>query len=154
MNTHPFRQAGQMIDLCCVYLYVRRIWLYDTIIAGTRFRMNLHSTFKSFLNVKYLLSGDSDEIWCLSNCNGTWTVNHLVRKETLNHLATQLVKWLGCFVSTCSSTVFDWRFLSCQVHVWEWIHTLELLEYHWISCSSHGVFLNLSDCKRTWTHSH
>ena len=38
-------------------------------------------------------------MWSLSDSNGIWTRNHLVRKRTLNHL-TKLAKWLGHVVST------------------------------------------------------
>ena len=57
------------------------------------------SILYSCLNVKELLSQSRREIWNLSDCNWTRAHNHLVRKQTLNHLA-KLVKWLGCAVST------------------------------------------------------
>ena len=59
----------------------------------------------------------------LSDCNGTKIPNHLVCKQTLNHLA-KLVKWLNCVVSTYLYNTFDCMFLSCHVRVSEWIHTL------------------------------
>ena len=59
----------------------------------------------------------------LSDCNGTRTHNHLIRKRTLNHFA-KLAKWLSCVVSTYLSGAFDCMFLSCHVRVSEWIHTL------------------------------
>ena len=34
-----------------------------------------------------LFAGDRRQIWSLSDCNCTRTQNHLVRKQTLNHLA-------------------------------------------------------------------
>ena len=49
------------------------------------------STIYSFLNVEELLAQNGGDIWNLSDCNGTWTHNHLVRKRTLNDLA----KWLS-----------------------------------------------------------
>ena len=39
------------------------------------------------MNVKELLARNRCNIWSLSDCNGTWTHNHLVRNRTLNHLA-------------------------------------------------------------------
>ena len=36
------------------------------------------------LNVKERLARNRRGIWCLSDCNGTRTHNHLVRKRTLN----------------------------------------------------------------------
>ena len=40
-NTQPFRQTGQMIELCYEYLPVWWIWLCVLIISRTRFRVNL-----------------------------------------------------------------------------------------------------------------
>ena len=51
-----------------------------------------------------------------SNCNGTQTHNHLVCKQTLNHLTT-LAKWLSCLVCTHLYGAFDCMFLSCHVRV-------------------------------------
>ena len=55
------------------------------------------SSFYSCLNVKELLTQSKQEIWSLSDWNGTWTHNYLVRKQTLNHLAklANLAKWLS-----------------------------------------------------------
>ena len=43
MNTQPFSQTGQMIELCYEYLSVWCIWLYVLIMSRTRFRVNPHS---------------------------------------------------------------------------------------------------------------
>ena len=48
------------------------------------------STLYICLNVKELLAWKRRDIWSLSDCNGTRTQNHLVRKRTFNHLT----KWL------------------------------------------------------------
>ena len=53
------------------------------------------STLYSYLNVKELLAWSRCKIWSLGDCNWTWTQNHLVHKQTLNHLA-KLAKWLSC----------------------------------------------------------
>ena len=45
------------------------------------------STLYSCLNVKELLARNRREIGSLSDCSGTQTHNHLIRKRTLNHLA-------------------------------------------------------------------
>ena len=45
------------------------------------------STLYICLNVKELLAQNRRDIGTLSDCNGTRTRNHLVRKRTLNHLA-------------------------------------------------------------------
>ena len=61
----------------------------------------------------------------ISDCNGSRTHYHLVRKRTLNHLA-QLTEWLGWVVSTYLYGAFDCMFLSYHVPVSEWIHALYL----------------------------
>ena len=45
------------------------------------------STLCSFLNIKECLAWIRWEIWSLSDWNWTRTHNHVVRKQTLNHLA-------------------------------------------------------------------
>ena len=54
------------------------------------------------LNVEDLLARSRREIWSLSDCNWTWTYNHLVRKRRLKHLA-KLTGQLGQMVE-CSFT--------------------------------------------------
>ena len=44
------------------------------------------STIYSCLVVKEHLARNRREIWSSSDCNGTRTHNHLVRKQTLNYL--------------------------------------------------------------------
>ena len=62
------------------------------------------STLYSFLNVKELLARSRREIWRLSDCNWTRTQNHLVRKQTFNHLA-KLTCWV--FVYELSGSGFE-----------------------------------------------
>ena len=57
------------------------------------------STLYICLNVKEFLAWNRREIWSLSDCNWTRTHDHLVRKRTLNHLAS-LAKWLSVRLST------------------------------------------------------
>ena len=57
--------------------------LYDCMF----FSCQSESTLYRCLNVKELLARSRREIWRLSDCNWTWTENHLVCKRTLNHLA-------------------------------------------------------------------
>ena len=92
------------------------------------------STLYSCLNLKELIAGNRREIWSLSNCNGTRTHNHLVRKRTLNHL-DKLAKRLGCVVGTYLYSRFDCILLSCHVRVSEWLHALYLLECQGTPCS-------------------
>ena len=65
----------------------------------SRTRFQSESTRYSCLNVKELLARSRREIWRWSDCNWTRTQNHLVLKQTLNHL-TKLTKWLSCVLST------------------------------------------------------
>ena len=70
---------------------------YVLIMSRTRFRVE--SLFYSCLNVKELLARKRRNILSLSDCHGTRTYKHLVRRRALNHLAklTSLAKWLsGC----------------------------------------------------------
>ena len=91
-------------------------------------------TLNSCLNVKELVARSTREIWDLNDCNWTRTQNHLVCKQTLNHLA-KLVKWLSCVLSTYLYGAFDCMFLSCHIRVSEWIHTLQLPECQGTPCS-------------------
>ena len=60
------------------------------------------STLCICLNAKELLAQNRRHIWSLSDCNGNRTQNHLVRKQTLNHLAklASLAKWLSVRLRT------------------------------------------------------
>ena len=80
------------------------------------------SSFYSCLNVKELLTRSKQEIWSLSDWNGTWTHNYLVRKQTLNHLAKLAnlakwlsvrlwTKWLWVWVPLQSLTIFNFLYL-------------------------------------------
>ena len=100
------------------------------------------STFYSCVNVKELLAPRRHHIWRLSDCNGTRTHNHLVRKRTLNHLA-KLAKWLSCVVSTYLYGAFDCMLLSCHVRVQKWIHTLQLPESQGTPCSKQTPYLKI-----------
>ena len=86
-----------MIELCCEHLSVRCIWLYIIIMSRMSFRVDPHPIV--CLNVKELLARSRRHIWSLSNSNEIRTHNHVVRKQTLNHLA-KLAKWLSYVVST------------------------------------------------------
>ena len=65
---------------------------------------------------------DIDSI-CSSDSNGVQTHNHLVRKQTLNHSAKLVFKWLSCIVSTYIYGELDCVLLSRDVRVSEWIYT-------------------------------
>ena len=89
----------------------------------------------------------------LSDCNGTRTHNHLIRKRTLNHLA-KLAKWLSCVVNTYLYGAFDCMFLSCHVRVSEWIHTYSCLNVKELLARSRREIWSLSDCNWTRIHNH
>ena len=62
--------------------------------SRTSFRVNLHSIM--CLNVKELLAQSRCHIWTLSDSNGIWTHNHLIRKRI------QPFKWLSVYkISGC-----------------------------------------------------
>ena len=63
--------------------------------SRTRFRVNLHSRVAC---VKELHARNRYDIWSLSDCNGTWTHNHLVCKRTLNHLVKLAIGFQRDFV--------------------------------------------------------
>ena len=71
------------------------------------------STLYSCLNVKEFLSQSSSEIWRLSDCNWTRSHNHLVCKQTLNHLA----KLAKCLVFVCEISVCRLKSHHCQMLV-------------------------------------
>ena len=66
-------------------------WLNVLIMSRTSFRVNPQSIV--CLNVKELLARSRRHIWSLCDSNVIRTHNHLIRKRTLNHLAS-LAKWL------------------------------------------------------------
>ena len=70
------------------------------------------SSLYSCLNVKELLARSRGEIWSLSECNWTRTHNHLVHKQTLNHLANWSNDWAVLWVLIC--TVY---LTACSYHV-------------------------------------
>ena len=74
------------------------------------------------LNFKELSANNRHNIWKLSNWNRTRT-HYLVCRRNPKHLA-KLAKWLSIVVSTNLYYAFDCMFLYCEVHVYEWIHTL------------------------------
>ena len=70
------------------------------------------STLWGCLNIKGLLARNRHDILRISDWNGIQTHNHIVRKQTLNHLAN----WLSCVVSTYLHGAMI-VFLSCHICV-------------------------------------
>ena len=101
---------------CSIYVillhtYVPLPVLYVIIMSRTSFRVNPHSIV--CLNVKELLARSRCHIWSLSDSNEIRTHNHLVRKRTLNHLAS-LAKWLSVRLRT--KWLWVWiSLLSCAI---------------------------------------
>ena len=132
-----------MIEVCCEYLSVRWIWhcFYVTCTFYSE------SILCSFLNVKERLARTRRDIWELSDCNRSWTHNHLVRKWTLDHLP-KLAKSLSCVLSTYLYGAFNCMFLSCHLRVLEWIHTLQLCKCQGTLCSKHARYLKFKWLQR------
>ena len=86
------------------------------------------------LNVMELLAPNRRDIWSLSDCKGTQNHNHLVPKQTFNHL-TKLTKWFSWVESTCLCGGFDYIFLSFHIRIAEWIHTINYI-FPWMSRNS------------------
>ena len=103
-----------MIDLHFEYLSVWCIWIYLIIMSCATFTVNPHSVV--WLIIIELLGRSKLRIWSLSGTNESRTLNHLVRKWTLNHLVKS-EKLLTCAVSTYLYGAFDCILLSCHVRV-------------------------------------
>ena len=89
------------------------------------------STLYSCLNVKELFAWSKREIWSLSECNWTRNQNHLVCKQTLNHLAIWLsvclgTKWFWVRVQLQLQTKFHLVYKQTLNHLakrtkWDWV---------------------------------
>ena len=116
MNTQPFSQTGQMIELCCEYLSVLCIWLYVIIMLRTSFRVNPH--FLHCLNVKELLAQNRRFIWSWSD-------------------STTLLLWSEGKIRTCFKTL-----VSKKTAKW-WLKkswgNQKLLEKNNVFHLSHGI---------------
>ena len=111
------------------------------------------TTFYSFVNIMELLARSSREIWDLTNSNWNGTQNHLVCKQKPIQLA-KLTKWWGCVLSTCLYGTLDCIFLSCDLRIPQWIHTLYLPECEGNPWWSRCEIWSLSDSNWTRTKSH
>ena len=74
-------EAAKLVLICMVHLTVCSY--HVTYVFQSEF------THCSCLNVKELLARNRCEIWSFSDCNGTRTHNHSVRKRTLSHFTKQ-----------------------------------------------------------------
>ena len=103
----------------------------------------------SCLNVKEVFARNSHNTWSLSHSNRIRTQNHLVCKQTLNHLA-KLAKWLSIVMSTYLYGAFDW-----MLHFRVNLHSI----VSWISrtseCAlSRCIIWSFSGSNRIQTHNH
>ena len=94
---------------CEVLATLYHIWYWTFKQEKWDFRVNPHNI--GCLNVKELPVRSWHHIWSLSDSNVIQNHNHLVRKQTLNHLA-KLAKWLSCVVSICTA-----HLTVCYYHV-------------------------------------
>ena len=97
-TTLPF-MAVVLYKKSVIFLRFSIYLFLDCMFLHVKYGFQSESTLYSCLDVKELLAQSRHEIWSLSDCNWTRTHNHLVYKQTLNHLA-KLAKWGSCVVST------------------------------------------------------
>ena len=121
MNTQPFGQTGQIIELCSEYLSVRRIWQYPFFMSLTRFQSE--SALCCCMNGKELRAWSRPKISNLNDCNWTRTWNHLVCKWTVNHLA-KLVECLftNQIVLGLRPVAVTENQLSSTYKIYNWLH--------------------------------
>ena len=124
------------LSLALLHLYLMRIQTIYLLVC--------------YYHVTYEVQSEST-LYSLPECQGTpcpkqasylkfkwlprnWirTHNHLVREETLNHLA-KWAKWFSCFVSIYLYGAFNCMLLSCHIRVSGWIYTLW---FAWMSRNS------------------
>ena len=98
--------------LSCVWLLIWMVYFTVCSYHVTNVFQS-ESTLYRFLNVKELLDQNRHDISSLtdSNCNGTRTHYHLIRKITLIY-SPKLAQWLTCTVKTYLYDAFDCVFFS------------------------------------------
>ena len=96
----------------CFFLILnlkKMLFLIVLAMTHTRFRVNPHSMV-TWMSRNSLLEA---EIWRLSDCNWTWTQNHLVVNWTLNHLAKLEKKMLFL-----SNHIYTWDLKEALGNLW------------------------------------
>ena len=96
----------------CFFLILnlkKMLFLIVLAMTHTRFRVNPHSMV-TWMSRNFLLEA---EIWRLSDCNWTWTQNHLVVNWTLNHLAKLEKKMLFL-----SNHIYTWDLKEALGNLW------------------------------------
>ena len=109
MNTHPFSQTCQMIELFCEYVPVGCIGLYVIIMSRTRFKVKLRT---KWLRVRIPLLSLKLQISCLFRARSSLTFRqpmysmfHLVYiwQRTCNIKSTWFVRWIDTMYSSLPS---------------------------------------------------
>ena len=96
----------------CFFLILnlkKMLFLIVLVMTHTRFRVNPHSMV-TWMSRNSLLEA---ETWRLSDCNWTWTQNHLVVNWTLNHLAKLEKKMLFL-----SNHIYTWDLKEALGNLW------------------------------------
>ena len=122
---HLAKLAKWLSYFWSTYLYGAFDWMFLSCHVCTRFRVIPHSLVVWMS--RNSLYQCRCKIWRLSDCKWSWAHKHLVHKGTLTHLAN-LTKWLSCVMSTYLYSAFHYMLFLCNIHVSEWIDTLELPE--------------------------
>ena len=101
-----FKSKWEKKILKQIWCVLRDLQIFDCMFLSCHVRISEWIYTHICLNVKEIIAQNRRDIWSLSDCDGTRTHNHLVRKGTLNYLA-KLTKWLSCVVSTYLYGAFD-----------------------------------------------
>ena len=97
---HLAKMAKWLSCVVSTYLYIA----FDCIFLSCHIRVLAWTTLCSCLNIK-----NRRNIWSLSDCNGNWNHNHLVRKRTINGWVF-VYELSGCgFEFRCSNLNFSYH---------------------------------------------
>ena len=105
------------------------------------YRFQSESTLYSYLNVKKLLAQNRHKIESLSDCNWTWTYNHLVHKWILNHEA-KLAKWLSCV--KCTIQISTHKQLNHLASLAKWLSVHLWTKWLWVRVQLQSLKLQIS----------
>ena len=134
---HHFVQFSYHFLVILIYIFrtmflkPKSIRLHVITISRTRFRVNPHAIV--CLNVKEHLARSRRLFWNSNDSNQIQTLNHLVRKRTLNHLAKLI--WLNgwVFVNELSGCRFKSRCCHLKSIRFKKIPEIKLLDKNIVS---------------------
>ena len=132
---HHFVQFSYQFLVILIYIFrtiffkPKSIRLHVIIILRTRFRVNPHAIV--CLNVKEHLARSRRHFWNSNDSNQIQTLNHFVRKRTLNHLAIWLNGWV--FVYELSGCRFESRCCHLKSIRFKKIPEIKLLDQNIVS---------------------